>query len=179
LLLAAYGFGAPTPEHPHSLPAPQANLMASVVRGVFGGGLPWGLVAIGAAIGAVNIAFDVWLERRGSGWRAPSLAVAVGIYLPLEVSTPLVVGGVLAALAARRRRRAGAPAERDGVLFAAGLITGEAMLGILLAIPIVIAGDAEVLALPFHGPATLGLAALAALCFGLYRAATAAPRQSQ
>ena len=61
--------------------------MASVVRGVFDGGLPWGMIACGALIGVAIIAVDVYLARRGSTWRAPVLAVAVGLYLPLELST--------------------------------------------------------------------------------------------
>jgi uncharacterized oligopeptide transporter (OPT) family protein len=121
------------------------------------------------------VALDSWLERRGSRWRAPALAVAVGIYLPLEVSTPLVLGGAIAAVAARRGPNGG----RNGLLFAAGLITGEAMLGILLAIPIVLARDADVLALRFHWSVLVGLAALALLSMGLYRAALAAPRREQ
>ncbi|HXG27972.1 MAG TPA: oligopeptide transporter, OPT family, partial [Nevskiales bacterium] len=75
LLLRAYGFGAPTAEHPHPLPAPQAHLMAAVAQGVFGGRLPWTIVGIGAAIGAGVIVLDEILRRRGSGFRAPVLAV--------------------------------------------------------------------------------------------------------
>jgi putative OPT family oligopeptide transporter len=86
LLLEAYGIGVPTAAKPGSLLAPQATLMASVAQGVFKGGLPWGMVAIGAAIGAVIIGVDEWLKARGSNVQAPVLAVAVGIYLPLELS---------------------------------------------------------------------------------------------
>ena len=53
LLLKAYGIGAPTPEHPNALIAPQATLMASVAKGMFGGDLPWGMISIGAIIGGV------------------------------------------------------------------------------------------------------------------------------
>jgi putative OPT family oligopeptide transporter len=81
LLLQAYGFGATTPEQPNALAAPQANLMASVANGVFGAGLPWGMVAAGAGLGVVIIAIDEMLQKRGSKLRAPVLAVAVGIYL--------------------------------------------------------------------------------------------------
>src|SRR5690606_35061755 len=60
LLAHAYGIGAPTAEHPNALAAPQANLMASVARGLFGGELPWTVIALGAGVGAVIIAIDEW-----------------------------------------------------------------------------------------------------------------------
>src|SRR5690606_39556066 len=129
--------------------------MASVAQGVFGGGLPWNMVAYGAAIGVAIIAVDEWLKRRGSSWRAPVLAVAVGIYLPLELSVPILAGGLIAAAAERARQRAGAAGTsgaQHGMLFAAGLITGEAMIGILLAVPIVLADDPDVIALGFTMP---------------------------
>jgi putative OPT family oligopeptide transporter len=176
LLATAYGIGVPTPEHPDPLLAPQATLMASVAKGMFGGYLPWGMVAIGAAIGAAVIAFDLWLEKRGSGFRAPVLAVAVGIYLPLELSVPIFAGGLIAHLVERRLGVRGDSGEaerakRNGMLFAAGLITGEALMGIFIAIPIVTTGRADVIALPaalqFGG--WLGLAVVGALAVMLFR----------
>ncbi|MGI9308375.1 MAG: OPT family oligopeptide transporter, partial [Gammaproteobacteria bacterium] len=146
LLLQAYGIGVPTAEHPNSLTAPQASLMASVAEGVFGGELPWGLVGTGAALGAAIIGVDLVLESRGSEFRVPVLAVAVGLYLPLELSTTIIVGGLIALLTGRRDSAKGAAGP--GVLFAAGLITGEALLGILLAIPIVVGGGSDWAALP-------------------------------
>ena len=81
------------------------------------------------------------------------LAVAVGIYLPLELSVPIFIGGLIAYLVERRLGVHGETpeaerAKRNGVLFAAGLITGEALMGIVIAIPIVMSGRADVLALP-------------------------------
>ena len=153
LLLKAYGIGVPTAEHPDPLIAPQATLMASVAKGMFGGQLPWGMISIGAAIGAAVIAWDLWLKRRGSEFRAPVLAVAVGIYLPLELSVPIFAGGLIAWLVERKLGVHGETpetegAKRNGMLFAAGLITGEALMGILIAVPIVMSGTADVLALP-------------------------------
>ena len=148
LLLQAYGIGAPTAEQPNSLLAPQATLMASVAQGVFGDGLPWSMVAGGAGIGIVIIIIDEWAKRTGRSWRAPVLAVAVGIYLPLELAVPIAVGGVLAHIVGRRQGVA--ERGRTGMLFAAGLITGEALVGIVMAIPIVVAEDPDVLALPFN-----------------------------
>ena len=141
LLLEAYGIGAATAAHPEPLPAPQATLMASVARGVFARDLPWPMVWVGAGVAAAVISLDVVLELRHSTFRTPVLAVAVGIYLPLELGTAILLGGLVAWAAARvARSRVGQGGEpgSQGVLFAAGFITGEALLGILLAVPIVV-----------------------------------------
>jgi putative OPT family oligopeptide transporter len=177
LLLNAYGIGERTPEHPNALLAPQANLMASVTRGVFGGGLPWGMIAAGAVVGALIIALDVHLQRRGSAWRAPVLAVAVGIYLPLELSIPILVGGIIAFIAARRLPRGADSQAGHGVLFAAGLITGEAMTGILMAIPIYVTKNTDVFALPWQVPTVVALLVVGLVAYALYRTAIAAPRR--
>jgi putative OPT family oligopeptide transporter len=174
LLLQAYGIGLPTPEQPDALLAPQATLMASVAQGVFGGGLPWGMVAFGAAIGTAIIVFDEYLKTRGTAWRTPVLAVAVGIYLPLELSVAIGLGGLVAYAATRGRVTGGeraALAQRNGMLFASGLITGEALIGILMAVPIVVFGDSDVLAMDFTLPTMLGLAVVGALAVSLYRVA--------
>jgi len=176
LLLKAYGIGVPTAEHPSPLIAPQATLMASVAKGMFGGHLPWGMIAIGGAIGVAVILWDQWLKARGSEFRAPVLAVAVGIYLPLELAVPIFIGGLIAWLVERKLGVHGETpeaerAKRNGMLFAAGLITGEALMGIFIAIPIVTSGRADVLALPgslqFGG--WLGLVIVGWLALMLYR----------
>jgi len=176
LLLQAYGIGAPTPERPNALLAPQATLMASVAQGVFGGGLPWDMVGYGAAIGAAIIVLDEWLKRRESTWRAPVLAVAVGIYLPLELAVPILIGGLIAHAASRARARRGAAnaGAQHGMLFAAGLITGEALIGIFMAIPIVLASDPDVIALGVSWPAAVGIAVIALIAAALYRVAARA-----
>ena len=138
LLQAKYGIGEPTISHPHPLSAPQATLMASLTRSVFGAGLPWSLVGLGAGIGGIIILADRWLERRGNEFRVPVLAVALGIYLPLKLSAAIFAGGVIAALA-KRVTGEGGDQSRRGLLFSAGLITGEALMGILLALPIALA----------------------------------------
>ena len=181
LLAQAYGIGAPTPEHPNSLAAPQATLMASVARGLFGGALPWTMIWIGAGIGAVIIAIDEMLKARGSHFRVPVLAAAIGIYLPLELMVPIFLGGLLAWLVERRHGVVGTKDEslrdrihRPGTLFAAGLITGEALMGIFIAIPIVTSGRADVLALPesWQFNKWVGLAVLAVVAWLLYRSGT-------
>jgi putative OPT family oligopeptide transporter len=177
LLASAYGIGPPTAAHPNSLQAPQATLMASVAQGMFGGKLPWDMIGIGGAIGAAIIAFDAWLKARGSHFRVPVLAAAIGIYLPLELMVPIFLGGLIAHLVERRHGvQPHDEAERDrvhrpGTLFAAGLITGEALMGIAIAIPIVMSGRADVLALPsaLHFGEWLGLIVLAGVAWLLFR----------
>ncbi|WP_374012113.1 OPT family oligopeptide transporter [Pseudoxanthomonas koreensis] len=172
LLQQAYGIGSKT------LPAPQANLMASVAKGLFGGQLPWTMIAIGGVIGALVIALDGWLKARGSRFRVPVLAAAIGIYLPLELMVPIFIGGLLAYLVQRFHQvRADDEAgldrvHRPGVLFSAGLITGEALMGIAIALPIVLTQNPEVLALPLDFGAAaqwIGLVVLGLVGWLLYR----------
>jgi putative OPT family oligopeptide transporter len=171
LLARAYGIGAPDATHLHPLLAPQATMMAAVSRGLFGGSLPLNMIGIGVLIGAAVIVLDEWLRRSGAGFRAPVLAVAVGIYLPLDLNVPIFVGGLLSYLA-RRRRRAGGDESLagSGMLFAAGMIAGESLTGVVLAIPIVASGRADVLALPagLQFGNGLGLAIYVALAGLLY-----------
>jgi putative OPT family oligopeptide transporter len=183
LLLEAYGIGTPAREGVNALAAPQATLMASVASGIFGSGLPWNMVATGAVVGAIVIALDEWLKRTGRSWRAPVLAVAVGIYLPLELSTPIFAGGLIAELATRwhRRRSPGGDVEKlkqMGLLFSAGLIAGEAIVGVLMAIPIVLTKDANVLAVAesLQPGQWAGIIALALVGWWMQRVAT---RQAQ
>jgi putative OPT family oligopeptide transporter len=178
VLSEAYGIGAPTAEHPNPLSAPQATLMASVAKGLFGGELPWGIIGIGAVIGAAIIALDEWLKSRKSSFRVPVLAAAIGIYLPLELMVPIFLGGLLAYLVERRHGMVGTRDEsardrihRPGTLFAAGLITGEALMGIAVGVAIYVSKDREVMALPeaFQQGELVGLAILAVVGWLLYR----------
>ena len=183
LLATAYGIGPATPEHPNSLNAPQATLMASVAKGMFGGELPWNMIIAGGVIGAIIIAIDEWLKKRGSHFRVPVLAAAIGIYLPLELMVPIFLGGLLSWVVEKRLHMHADTEEgrdrihRPGVLFSAGLITGEALMGILIAIPIVVTSRGDVLALPEtlrtgEGLAQfIGLAVLSLVAWLLYRTA--------
>ena len=135
LLQAKYGLGEVTEAHPHPLTAPQATLMANLAKGVFGGSLPWHLVAIGMLLGIVVIGLDIRQGRRESTFRLPVLAVALGMYLPLKLSATIMFGGLLAEYVRAGRRSVGSPPDGHGLLFAAGLVTGEALVGILLALP--------------------------------------------
>jgi putative OPT family oligopeptide transporter len=182
LLLEANGIG--TPAHPgaHALAAPQATLMATVAKGIFEGGLPWDMIGLGVAVGIVVIIVDLVLQRTGAAWRSPVLAVAVGIYLPLEYTSPIFIGGLISWLADRwhaRRGTGGDPEHlrRNGLLYASGLIAGEAIVGVLIAIPVVVTKDVDVLSLPaaLQFNQWLGIAGLALIGWWLYRSAIRAP----
>ena len=111
-----------------SLPAPQAGLMAQLTKGIVGGQMAWGLLAIGAAFGIALIL---------CGAKAVML-IAVGMYLPFDTSSAIFVGGALKfvvdKVTAGRAKEDIANVEEKGTLLASGLIAGEAILGILLAV---------------------------------------------
>ncbi len=134
ILHTAYEIGSDT------LPAPQATLMRSVAEGVFRGGLPWDFVAFGGIIGLVIILADLWLEKKKAGFRAPVLAVAVGLYLPVTLSSAIFLGGIIAHAAAKQRGPIEEAGKR-GILLSSGLITGEALMGILTALPVFLTAD--------------------------------------
>lgn len=175
LLHAKYGIGVPSDSHPHPLAAPQATLMANLAQGVFHGGLPWGLVGLGAFLAAAVIAVDQQCARHRFGFRVPVLAMALGIYLPLKLTAAVMVGGLIRTLANRQRQDSSA-AEGPGLLFAAGLVTGEALMGIFLAIPVAVsslwpqisADPFQMFAVPPFG-AWLGVIAVGIIGWQLYR----------
>src|SRR5699024_4853336 len=191
LLFNAYGMGGVLPREgmnpEEMLSAPQATLMQSVAEGVFARNLEWTMIWIGAAIAVAIIIMDKVLEARGSNFRTPVLAVAVGIYLPLELTVPIFIGGILTWWAARRvtaraEREGNNPeearkhAERRGLLFSSGLITGEALIGIVLAISFALqeTPDAPGMVPESFEPYANWLGALAAVFFviWLYKVAT-------
>src|SRR6187399_2901431 len=180
VLAQSYGIGPRTPQHPQSLEAAQANLMASVAKGLFGGHLPRSMLAIGVVIGVAVILLDLYLKSRGAKFRVPVLAAAIGIYLPLETMVPIFLGGLLNHLVTRSFGAGLSDDEvekrnRGGTLFAAGLITGEALLGILIGAAIYGTKRADVFALPaglqIGGSAgeISGLVFLAGIGWWLYR----------
>jgi len=127
-LYNAYGFAeAPSPFNGKTeLAAPQATLMSFVVRGVIDQNIPWILVGIGAAIAAI---FEIF--------KVPSLPAAVGLYLPLETTTPIFIGGMLRFY--RDKLTDGKPSDSDkGVLYSSGLVAGFGLVGVLLAATAVI-----------------------------------------
>ena len=177
LLNTSYGFGPDTP-----LLAPQATLMKSVAEGVFGGSLPWPIMITGMGIAVLIIIADQILAARGAEFRMPVLAVAVGLYLPFALDTAILLGGLLAYgvyryqqaqkpdAASEAHERKVQASNRGGLLFASGLITGEALIGIVLAIPIAITGNNAVLHLLADPIGSWpGVLLLALIGFWLYR----------
>ena len=123
-LVKAYGFGT------EQLPAPQATLMKTVLDGVLDGNLRWDLVGIGAAFSIVIMMF-----------RIPPLPFAVGIYLPLHTMTPVFIGGVIRHMVDARSKRGNEDVDvtaNNGILLGSGLIAGEGLLGVVIAIIAVI-----------------------------------------
>ena len=170
LLHRGYGIGTGGEQ---ALRAPQASLFAGIAKALFEGtGLPWTMTAIGVGIAVGLIILDRYLQRSGSRFRAHVMPVAVGIYLPLALSTPIFVGGILSAVLLRqsaKRGRGGADAaQRKATLIASGLIAGEAIAGILIAIPRTAGMD---LPIPVIDSNLLSLAALAAVITIIYRQA--------
>ncbi len=136
LLHNAYGIGT---DGPDALAAPQAGLFASLVTGFFGDGtLPWNMIAIGAGVGVILIVLNRMLERSRSTFRTHVMPVAVGIYLPLSLSAPIFLGGMLHYVFGRIGDAENSVPQDSGLLFGSGLIAGEALMGIALAIPIVL-----------------------------------------
>ena len=125
LLIRAYGIAGTPSAGPHALAAPQAFLMAKVAQGVFRGGLPWGTIGAGAALAAALVFIDGILERRRARWRTPAMPVAIGLYLPVGLSVTIMLGAL-----ARVLRRDESEGSGSGLLFAAGLVAGEALMGV-------------------------------------------------
>ena len=133
LLDDAYGIGS------RELAAPQASLFASLARGFVGDeSLPWGLVALGAGIGGGVLAVDAWIALRGGRLRLHLMPIAVGMYLPLGLSIPILAGGVIEFLARRGRGRGEGRGGQNVVLFASGVVAGEALVGVGLALLVVL-----------------------------------------
>ncbi len=120
LLNSAWGFGTT------ELAAPQATLMKMITEGVMNGNLPWPLVFIGVFAAVV-------VEILG----IPVLPVAIGLYLPLELSATIMIGGVTRWIVDKKSADTNGEAS-GGVLFCSGLIAGEGLVGILLAVLAVI-----------------------------------------
>lgn len=131
LLLQTYNFAGAPGAGPDALGAPQASLIASIAQGVLTGDLPWRLLGTGAGIGVVVIAIDEALRKSGKG-AFPPLAVAMGIYLPITLILPTVIGAVIGHLWNKMAARTRAPetVERAGVLLATGFIVGDSMFGL-------------------------------------------------
>lgn len=112
-----------------NLTAAQAVLFKSLVDGFFGEGeLPWNMVGIGVGIGIGLLIVDLILQAMRSSFRLYVMPVAVGMYLPFGLATPILAGGILNYLISRR----GDPAVKRGILICSGLIAGESLVGVAL-----------------------------------------------
>lgn len=154
LLDSAWGFGTT------ELAAPQATLMKMITEGVMDGNLPWGLVGIGICIALI---FEVL--------HIPVLPVAIGLYLPLELSSTIMVGGVIRHFADKGKSDAEKKNESNsGILFSSGMIAGEGLVGILLAIFAVTGIDKVIDISQYVNTGVIGAAVLlAVLCFVLIK----------
>lgn len=120
LLDAAWGYGTA------EIPAPQAQLMKMIVEGIMGGNLPWGLVFIGVFLA-------ICLEIL----RIPVMPFAIGLYLPIYLNATIMIGGIVRGLLDRRKgvdEKTKTAQSTDGTLYCAGMIAGEGLVGILLAV---------------------------------------------
>ena len=121
------------------LAAPQAGLFASLAKGFFGdGNLPLDMVAIGAVLGILILTLDYFLfdKNKSGGFRLHLMPIAVGMYLPFGLSTPILIGGLIAYFLTKRSKLANTDDHvlQNGVLLSSGLIAGESLMGILLAL---------------------------------------------
>mgnify|MGYP003602315063 CR=1 FL=1 len=155
ILYHAYGFAGAMPREgmdaTQALSAPQATIMMTISNGIFSNSLEWTYILVGVAFGICLIIIDTLLKKASAGRLGlPTLAVGIGIYLPPVVNVPLIIGATLSWLVNRHIKRhakrngkdveaASKKAERFGTLFAAGLIVGESLVGVILAF--IIAGS--------------------------------------
>ena len=173
LLYTSFGFAGSAGAGPNALAAPQAALISALAQGVLGGDLNWAMIGWGAVAGAIAIVVDEALGRAGK-LRLPPLGIGLGVYLPMAVTLPVIIGSVIGhryeAWADRRADAEGA--KRLGVLTATGMIVGESLWGVLFAGIVYETGSDAPLALvaDFETPALLaGTALFFALAWWLYR----------
>ncbi|MGE8141012.1 OPT family oligopeptide transporter [Novosphingobium sp. NPDC080210] len=171
LLNTTFGFQGAPGAGPDALAAPQAALITAIAQGVLGGNLDWGLIGLGAAIGAAVIAVDEVLRKTGKR-SLPPLAVGMGIYLPMALTLLIPLGALAGHFYNRWAVRQSDPefAERMGVLAATGLIVGESLFGVAFAGIAAGTGSPEALALLESNPLAelAGLVIFAGAVHGLY-----------
>lgn len=151
ILYHAYGFSGAMPRDgmdlTQVLAAPHATIMKTIAEGIFAHNLEWNMIIIGSILGAVIIVIDMILGGMHSKFRLPALAVGMGIYLPPTITTPLILGAVFSwvlrirvakRVPAEQYKSAHQQVDRRAALIASGLIVGESIVGVLMAIIIVI-----------------------------------------
>ncbi len=118
------------------LPAPQAGLFAELAKGFFGSGeLPWNMVLVGSLIGVIILFFDNLLEKNNITFRLHLMPIAVGMYLPFGLSTPILIGGIISHFILKKNEGKDPDSVlQKGLLFSSGLIAGESLMGVGLAL---------------------------------------------
>jgi len=146
LLNNAYGIGTPAREGVAALKAPQGVMFEKLVGGIFGQGkdIPWDLVMWGAAVGVAAIIIDrIFLQPKNTKFRLHTMPLAVGMYLPLTVTFPILIGGGVFKVVENVCKKRGDSEEEKkavihrGLLFSSGLVAGEAIMGILIAVLVI------------------------------------------
>lgn len=184
LLNSAFGFQGTEGATDQALAAPQASLISALAKGVLGGDLNWGLIGLGALIGAVVIIVDEVLGRAGR-FRLPPLAVGMGLYLPMALTLLITVGAVLGHFYDKWAdgRRDPEHTKRLGVLMATGLIVGESLFGVVFAGIVAASGSDAPLAVVPEGFASvsgwLGTVVFAGLVVWLYRSITSSASRGE
>lgn len=184
LLYNAYGFLGSLPradmDPGQALTAPQASLMITIAQGLFNSTLDWAYIYIGIAAGIGAVILDVLL-RRSTKFSLPPLAVAMGLYLPASIATAIFIGALISWFTRKHirnntttstREQQLEKSERKGTLFASGLIVGESLIGVALAMIIVVsvgAGGSDaplaIVDASFASTATIiGIVAFIAMC---------------
>ncbi|PCI33019.1 MAG: oligopeptide transporter, OPT family [Elusimicrobia bacterium] len=153
-------------------PAPQANLFASLTKGFFmGGDLPWDMVVIGTIVGMMILMIDKALGKGGKSAGLHLMPVAVGIYLPFGLSVPILIGGLIAFFVKKNSGDRGDANLKRGVLVASGIIAGESLVGVGLAI-LAYFGIASLklgAAIPGHVSELVSAGALGFVCLLFYK----------
>ena len=186
ILYNAYGFTGAVPrpnmDPTQVLAAPQATLMTTIAKGIFSHNLDWTMILIGLAVGATVITIDLILAKKKTKFRLPALAVGLGIYLPPSITMAIFIGSLLSWIVKRQTyvkaeklnldpETEFKKVDRKASLIASGLIVGESLVGVILAIVIVISvtnggGDAPLAIFPDLGDMSqyLGLFVFITIC---------------
>lgn len=185
LMMTGFGFAGAPGAGPDALSAPQAALLSSVAKGIFGGSLDWGLIGVGAAIGVVVVIINEVLTAATKGKLSlPALAVGMGMYLPIGLTLIIPVGAVLGFFYNRWADRQANPerARRMGTLMATGLIVGESLFGVLNAGVIAASGDSNFFGVFPEGWESasqwVGLVAFVLVIAGSYRFVTSRQKRA-
>lgn len=186
VLFQAHGIGNVLPrtgmDPTQTLAAPKAAIMETVAMGVFSNSFKWPMFLVGAGIAVIVIIIDTILIRQKKGWRLPTLGVALGLYLPFTICFPLLLGGLISHFMKKKLAKDKKNPEQidrqhnKGVLFCSGLIAGEALMGICLAVPFAACQTTDLFAIHIPGlepiSAFMGAISFLGICYYLYKTTT-------